>query len=75
MAGNIFHLLSTDLVNPVEFSTQRERSKGKIFPLQSMMYALCGQVLLLICVTEVPCAHRPDQGLLGKVLKRYVLED
>lgn len=66
---NIFHLLSTDLVNPVEFSTQRKKSKGKNLPIAvSDGQALAVQVILSICVTEVPCAHRPDQGLLCKAL-------
>lgn len=72
----VFHLLSTDLISPpvpVEFSIQKEKSKGKIFLLQSMMHALCGQalaaqVMLPISFTEVPCAHSPDQGLLCKAL-------
>lgn len=64
-------MLASDPVNhlptAVEFSTQEEKSKGKIFLSQLMMYAFCGQalavqVMLSICVTEVPCAHSPDQG-------------
>ena len=70
-------MLASDLVNhpsiAVEFSTQEGKSKGKIFLSQLMMYAFCGQalavkVMLCICVTEVPCAHSPDQGLLCKAL-------
>jgi len=53
----------------VEFATQEEKSKGKIFLSQLMMHAFCSQalavqVMLSIRVTEVPCAHSPDEGLL-----------